>query len=126
MGREVAGGGWRGTVRIPAFLPALPGANRAVPRVAQAVQPRRNARDAIQHEAVVRNQHQCTGIFEQTRFQDSESRDVQVVRRFVQQQNVGRVQHHLRDQHPRPLAAGQTARQLAKVVRIEKKARRPL
>jgi hypothetical protein len=44
--------------------------------------------------------------------QNFERRNIQVIRRFVEQEHIRRLKHQLRDEHPRALAAGQSAHRL--------------
>ena len=47
--------------------------------------------------AVMRHEHQRSAKFEQALFQNLERRYIQIVRRFVEQQQVRRLKHELGD-----------------------------
>ena len=51
------------------------------------------------------HQHQCARKLQQTLFKNLQRRNIQIVGRLIQQQQIGGFQHQLRDQHPRPLPA---------------------
>ena len=53
----------------------------------------------------MRHQHQRAGIFQQAFFQNFQRWNIKIVRRLVQQQQIGGLKHQLRDQHTRALAA---------------------
>ncbi len=64
----------------------------------------------------MRYQHQRSGEIDQAFFQDFQRRNVEVVGRFVEQKNVSRLKHKLRDQHARPFASGKTSDRLAELL----------
>ena len=120
-GREGGRGATAGTApRALCLLRALPGVPLRVVgetlRSAQTIEAKNDGGDAIQHEAIVRDQHQGSAIFQQALFQDFQSRDIQIVGGFVQQQDVRRLEHELRDQYARPFAAGEPADRLIQVL----------
>ena len=49
--------------------------------------------DAVEHVAVVRDEDERAGVFEQRLFEDLERGDVEVVGGFVEQQQVGGLEH---------------------------------
>ena len=57
----------------------------------------------------MRHQHQRAAKFQQALFQYFERRNVEVVGRLVEQQQVGGLQHQLSDQHARAFASGKLA-----------------
>ncbi len=52
----------------------------------------------------MRHQHQRPAKLQQALLQNFQRRDVEIIRRLIQQQHVGGLQHQLSDQHPRPFA----------------------
>ena len=98
---------WFGLCLLRA-LPNIPLGVVAEPfRSAQTIQAENDGRDPVQHEAIVRDQHQGAAVFQQAFFQDFQSRDIQIVGGFIQQQDVRRLQHELRDQDAGPFASGE-------------------
>jgi hypothetical protein len=82
-------------------------------------------RHAVEQIAVVRDQDQRAGKFEQILFQDFERGNVEIVGGLVEQQHVGRLEHELGDEHPRPLAAGEVADRLVELLAGKQEARGP-
>jgi hypothetical protein len=81
-----------------------------------AVQSEHDGGDAIEHVAVVRYQHQRAGKIDQAFFQNFQRRNVEVVGGFVEQENVGGLEHELRDQDARAFASGKAADGLAELL----------
>src|SRR6266403_1359582 len=73
----------------------------------------------------MRHQHERAGKIDQAFFQNFERRNVEVVSRFVEQKNVGRLKHELRDQNPRAFASGKAADGLAELLAGKQESRRP-
>ena len=73
----------------------------------------------------MRNQNQRSRIFEQTLLQDFQCGNIQIVGRFVQQQNVSRLQHELSDQNAGALSSGKPANALIQVFTRKQKSFRP-
>ncbi len=65
------------------------------------------------------DQHDRPGEFRQTILQNFQCRDVEIVRRFIQQKQVGRLQHQLGDTNPRLFAAGQLPDQDVELFRLK-------
>ncbi len=51
------------------------------------------------------DQHKGAAEFEQALFKDLQRRNVEVIRRLIQQQQIGRLEHELRDQNARAFAS---------------------
>src|SRR3989442_4997546 len=81
-------------------------------RFAKSIQAEDDAGDPIHHEAVVRDEYDGASKFQQTLFEYLQSRNVQIVGRFVEQQDVGGLKHELSDQDAGSLAAGEPADRL--------------
>ena len=64
--------------------------------------------DTVQQPPVVRHQHQRAGEFHQAVLQHIERRNIQIVRRFVEDQEVGRLEHQPGDEQSGLFAAGET------------------
>ena len=71
------------------------------------------------------HQHHCAGELHQTVFQHIECRNVQVVRRLVQDQEVGRLQHQPCDEETRLFATGEAGDREIQLLRPEEKPFRP-
>src|SRR2546427_276098 len=61
--------------------------------VAEAIQAQNHGRNAIHHVAIVCNQHQRAVEFRQAFLEHLECRNVEIVRRLIQQQNVRELKH---------------------------------
>ena len=81
--------------------------------------------NGVQHVPVVRHQHQRAGELRQAVFQHLQGRDVQVVGRLIQDQQVGGLEHQAGDQDPRLLAAGEAGQGPIELVGGEQKALGP-
>ena len=92
---------------------------------ALAVEGQQRRRDAIEKVAVVGHQHQRAGELQQAFLEHLESRDVEIVRRLVEHEDVGRLQHQPRHQHARLLASGQAAHRRLELVGAEEESLRP-
>ena len=73
----------------------------------------------------MRDEHQRARELEQALLQHLERRDVEVVGGLVEEQHVGRLEHQLRDQHARLLAAGQPADRRVELLGAEQEALGP-
>ena len=71
------------------------------------------------------DQNHGAGEFSQTFLQDFQSRDIQVIGRFIEQQEIGRLEHELRDSDARLFAAGKVANRDIKLLGPKKKLLRP-
>ena len=71
------------------------------------------------------DQHQRAAKFEQALLQDFERGNIEIVGRLIQQQQVGGLEHQLRNEHPRSLAAGEVRDRLVELLAGEEKARCP-
>ena len=125
--RGARGGcGFFGLLRFARALPDFP--LRIIGKaldITQAVETKHHGGDAIEHVAIVRHQNQGPAKFEQVFFQNFESRNIEIVGRFVEQQHVRRLQHQLRDQHPGALATGKLPHRTIQIFVGEKKPRGP-
>src|SRR4051794_18977085 len=81
---------------------------REILRAPLPIQREQLRRHAIEQVAVVRDEHQRAGKIEQRFFEHVERRDVEIVRRLVEHQQVRRLQHQPREDDARLLAAGQS------------------
>ena len=90
-------------------------------RVPISVQPYDVGGNPIQQVTVVSHQHQRAGELHQAVFQDFQRRDVKIVGRFVEQQNVGRLQHQPGNHHAGLLPAGEAAHRNVKLLGAEHK-----
>lgn len=63
--------------------------------------------------------------FEQTLLQHIQGRNIQIIRRFVENEQVGRLQHELSDQQSRLFAAGQARDRKVELFRSKEEAFRP-
>ena len=93
--------------------------------MAAPIQPQHRGCHAVQQVAVVGYQNQRAGKIEQVFFQNLQRGNVQIVGGLVQQQHVGRLQHQLGNQHPRPLAATEIAHRLIQLLAGKQEAGRP-
>ena len=80
-----------------------------------AIEPHRDARQPLQQPAVVTDQHDPRTKIAQFAFQPLDARQVKVVGRFVQQQNVRFGRQHARQRHAPGLTSGQAGRVLGTV-----------
>ena len=64
----------------------------------------------------MRHQHQRAGKIEEIFFQNFERRNIEVVGRLIEQQNIRRLQHQFCNQYPRPLAAGEIPHRLVQLL----------
>ena len=71
------------------------------------------------------HQHQRAGEFHQAVFQHIERRNVQVVRRFVKNQEVGRLQHQPCDEETCLFASGEAGDREIQLLRPEEEPFRP-
>ena len=78
-------------------------------RSAHPVQGEDRGGDSIQKKSVPRDQHQRARELGQTLLQYLQRRDVQIVGRLVQEQEVRRFEHQPSDADARPLPAGEPA-----------------
>ena len=69
----------------------------------------------------MRHQHQRAGKLEQAFFEDLESGDVEIVGGLVEQENVGRLEHELRDENAGALASGEAADGLVSCSPVKRK-----
>ena len=68
----------------------------------------RATRDPVEHVTVVRDQQQCAReAMAQVVFEPLDGCDVEVVRRFVEDREIGRADQQARERHPAPFASGQ-------------------
>ena len=67
----------------------------------------------------MRDQQHRAGELEQVVFQPLDAGDVEVVRRLVEQQQVGRVDEQLGERDPRPLAAAKAVDRLLEILVVE-------
>ncbi len=82
-------------------------------------------RDTVEKVAVVGHQDQRPGELEQALLEHLEGRDVEIVGRLVEDQQVGRLQHQPGDQNPRLLAAGEAPHRRVELLGAEEEALRP-
>ncbi|KAF1858260.1 hypothetical protein Lal_00014761 [Lupinus albus] len=75
--------------------------------------------DAVEEPAVVRDDHHAAREFQQRVFQRAQGFDVQVVRRFVQQQHVAALEQRLGQVQAAAFAAGQVADQFLLIGALE-------
>src|ERR1700694_135015 len=73
----------------------------------------------------MRHQHERAGEFDQAFFQNFERVNVEVVSRFVEQENVGGLKHELCDQNAGAFASGKAAYGLAKLLAGKQESCRP-
>src|SRR4051812_36057364 len=73
----------------------------------------------------MRHQNQRAPKFEQTFFQYLQGRDVEVVGRLIEQQDIGGLEHQIGDENARALATREPAYGLVELVAREKEACRP-
>ena len=73
----------------------------------------------------MRNENESAGKFQQALLENFQGRDVQIVRGFIQQQDVRGLQHQLSDQDASSLAAGQSSDGLVERIAGKQKTRRP-
>src|ERR1019366_2266534 len=73
----------------------------------------------------MRHQNERTGEVDQAFFQNLQGRNVEVVGGFVEQENVGGLEHELRDQDAGAFASGKAAYGLAELLAGEEESRRP-
>jgi len=74
---------------------------------------------------VVANEHQGAGELEQGLLQDFQRRDVEVVRGLVEDEQVGRLEHHPGENDPGALASREAGHRDLELRGIEEKALRP-
>src|SRR5262245_40348047 len=79
-------------------------------------------RHAVEQVAVVRHEHQRARELEQALLEHLERRDVEVVRRLVEQQHVRGLEHQARDQDPRLLSAREPADRRVELLGTEQEA----
>ena len=89
------------------------------------VEPDVLGRDAFEHEPVVGHEHDGAGELEQCLLEDLQRGNVEVVRGLVEQEHVRRLEHQVRDEHPRLLAAREIADERRELIRFEQEALRP-
>ena len=95
--------------RTPGTLPRFP--LRVIGEalgVAKSVKSQNNSRNAIEHVAIVSDEHQRSAILEQTFLQDFQRGNVEIVRRLVEKQHIRGLQHQLSDQDARAFTAGKS------------------
>ena len=73
----------------------------------------------------MRDQHQRATIFEQALFQNLERRNIEIVGRFVEQEDVGGLQHQAGNQDAGALAAGKVRHRLVELLAGEQETRSP-
>ena len=71
------------------------------------------------------DQHQRAGKFRQALFQHFQRRDIEIVGRLVQQQQVSGLQHQLGDEDAGPLAAGKVGDRMVELLAGEEELRGP-
>src|SRR5437667_181150 len=82
---------------------------RAYSRATPSVETDHLGTQTVEQLTVVADQHQRAGEIRQTVLQHFQRRNVEVVGRLVEQQQVGRLEHQLRDADARLFAARQAA-----------------
>src|SRR5271168_201689 len=115
--------GWLGLLRAQPGIPL-----RIIGKtfgVAAAIQSEHDGGNAIEHIAIVRDQHQSSTIFEQAFFQYFKRGDVQIVRGFVEQQHVRLLKHQLGDQYAGTLASREAADRAIQILAGKEKTRGP-
>ena len=75
--------------------------------------------DAIEHVAVVRDEDAGARIGDEQVLEPTHHADVEMVRRFVEQQHVGLLEQDARERGARPLSAGERARRPVEVRFVE-------
>ena len=70
-----------------------------------AVEGEEGGRDAVEEEAVVGDEDEGAGEFGEALFEDLEGGDVEVVGRFVEDEQIGRLEHQAREHDASPLPA---------------------
>src|ERR1700738_2583247 len=73
----------------------------------------------------MRDQDERAGKIDQAFFQNFQGRNVEVVRRFVEQENVGGLEHELRDQDAGAFASRKPSNGLTELLTGKQEARRP-
>src|SRR5260370_32087909 len=73
----------------------------------------------------MRDQYERAGKMDQAFFQNFERQKVEVVRRLVEQENVGGLEHELRDQDAGLFASGKATDGLAELLACEQEPGRP-
>src|SRR5262245_40298487 len=99
--------------RFLCALPRLPlrsvGKTLGVP---QAIETKDESRDAIHQIPIMSHQNKRAPKFHKRVFKNLECRYIQVIRRFVQEQNIRRLKHELSDEHARAFTPRQSADRL--------------
>ncbi len=80
------------------------------PQSSIAQKPRGHVRHRVEKRSVVRHEHECAAVGVQIRLEDAHRREIEMVRRFVEQQQVGLGNHRAREHQPVLLSAGQSRR----------------
>ena len=93
--------------------------------MAKSVEPQHNSRNAIEHVAIVRDEHQRAAILEQTFLQDFQRGNVEIVCRLVEKQYIRGLQHQLSDQDASAFSAGKPPNALIQRFTAEEETRRP-
>ena len=92
---------------------------------AQTVESHNLCTQLIHQFAVVADQYHCSGELRKAVFEDFQRRNVEIIGRFIEKKQIGRLQHELRDPHTGLLAAGQAADEYVQLFRLEKELLRP-
>ena len=118
-----------GSPRRLRLLPPLPniplGVISKALRISESIEAQHNIRHPIEKKPVVGHEHQSAAKFEQAFLQNFQRRDIEVIGGLVEQEDVRRLQHELRDQQARPLAARKPSDRLIQPARIEHESRSP-
>ena len=75
--------------------------------------------DAIKEKTVMGDQNKGTGKFLQTFLQDIQRRDIEIIRRFVKEQDIGRPPHQSGNEDAGLLATGQLSDRCFQLVGLE-------
>jgi hypothetical protein len=112
-GREDAGAGWGVEGILPARAWDAWASDAALDcdaaRVCSsaAIEAEDDGGDAVEHVAVVGDEDERAGVFEQALFEDLEGGDVEVVGGLVEQEDVGGFEHEFGDEDAGALAAAE-------------------
>ena len=75
-------------------------------RTAVSLQRQKNGRDSIQEPTVMGDKDESARKLQEAFFQHVESRNIRMVRRFIEKEQVRRLEHQPGNQQPRLLSSG--------------------
>ena len=96
-----------------------------IPRSAEIIKSDQFSRDSFQHEAVMGDQDQRTGEFKHGFFKHLERWNVEIIRRFIHQQDVRRLEHEIGDEQTCLFATGEKLHAGGQLIGTEQKLLRP-